>query len=77
MLAVGSKEGKTQIYKLNLQNYSGPFLKQEYCTKGGVAYGAITAIEIQDTAENMICSTESGELLQYKLLDKLNVVEYD
>lgn len=63
LLAIGCKDGKTVMYKFNLGTYSGQYLPPLYVTRGGVGYGAITAVNIQDTAENMICSTESGELV--------------
>lgn len=78
LIAIGCKDGKTLIYKLQLSLFANQFMHPIYVTRGGISYGAITAIDIQksgETAENMICSTESGELLQYKLLEKLNEEE--
>lgn len=72
LLAIGCKDGKTVVYKFNLSLFSGQYIAPLYTTKAGVGYGAISAIDIQDTAENMVCATESGELLQYKLLEQLD-----
>ena len=72
LLAIGCKDGKTVVYKFNLSLFSGQYIAPLYTTKGGVGYGAVSAIDIQDTAENMVCATESGELLQYKLLEQLD-----
>ena len=60
LVAVGTKEGKVLIYRLD-NNEAKLLLK----TKGGVAYGGITALAIQDNGSNFIVGTQSGEVLSF------------
>ncbi len=63
LVAVGTKEGKVLIYKLD-NNEAKLLLK----TKGGVAYGGITALAIQDNGSNFVVGTQSGEVLSFQLI---------
>ena len=66
LVAVGTKEGKVLIYRLD-NNEAKLLLK----TKGGVAYGGITALAIQDDGSNFVVGTQSGEVLSFQLIQNL------
>ena len=70
LVAVGTKEGKVLIYRLD-NNEAKLLLK----TKGGVAYGGITALAIQDDGSNFVVGTQSGEVLSFQLIQNLMGLE--
>jgi hypothetical protein len=43
-----------------------------FTSKSGVAFGGISAVDVTFRATDMVALTESGEIIQYDLLKKLN-----
>ena len=70
--AIGTKEGKVLIY-----NLSSMYHTRLFKTKAGMSYGAVTALDIQSNAEFMVAATESGELLQFNLMETIDKVSRD
>ena len=54
---MGTKEGKVLTYKVAS---SGSTKLAE--TRGGLAYGAISALDVSATLDRLVAATESGEL---------------
>jgi tricorn protease-like protein len=70
MLIVGTKEGKTLLYRFK-DNADLIFT-----TKSGISFGAITSVAIsQEKGETIITANETGEIMQYDLKSKLNQPE--
>lgn len=67
MAIIGTKEGKVLVYRIG--TVSHPKLLQ---TKGGMSFGAVTSIDVTANASDVVIGTESGEMIQYELLKKLN-----
>jgi hypothetical protein len=67
LVSIGTKEGKVLVYRIGQ-------LSQEkiLVTKGGIAFGGISAIDITSRGQDMVAITESGEIIQYDLLKRLN-----
>ena len=59
-VVIGTKDGKTLVYQVTT---STSYATKLYSTRPGVAYGAITAVDVQPTGEYMVAATESGEIL--------------
>ena len=70
LIAVGTKEGKVLVYQV--VGAAGLTPMKLFETRPGLAYGAITAIDVQPTGEYIVAGTETGEILQYELLKKMN-----
>lgn len=70
MLTVGSSKGKILIYRV------GPTQSQNYDkllqTKSGMAFGGISALDVSAKGKELIALTDSGEIIIYDLLKKLN-----
>ena len=60
LVAVGTKEGKVLIYRLD-SNEAKLLLK----TKSGLIYGSVTALSIQDNGQNFIAASQTGEILSF------------
>ena len=67
LTAIGTKEGKVLVYKFGQISNDKMFT-----TKSGVAFGGISAIDITFRGTDMVTLSESGEIIQYDLLKKLN-----
>jgi len=63
---VGTKEGKVLTYKVAS---SGSTKLAE--TRGGLAYGGISAVDVSTTLDRMVAATESGELFTAELVPNL------
>lgn len=78
LMALGTNEGKIVVYRINANHPDN--LNKLYSTKAGLAYGAITAIDIStspspefNTDGNwLVATTETGEVHQFELIKKLN-----
>lgn len=70
LVAVGTKEGKVLIYRLD-SNEAKLLLK----TKSGLIYGSVTALSIQDNGQNFIAASQTGEILSFQLLQNLMGME--
>ena len=67
MAAIGTKEGKVVVYRI------GPLSHNKMLqTKSGVAFGGISALDISAKGHDMVAISESGEIIQFDLLKKLN-----
>ena len=60
LVAVGTKEGKVLIYRLD-SNAVKLLLK----TKSGVIYGSVTALSMQENGQNFIAASSTGEILSF------------
>ena len=77
LLALGTKCGKIAIYRVSTAPVA---YNKLYTTRAGLAYGSITAIDIQTTAtpeinvdgDLIIAGSESGEVHLTELLKRLN-----
>mmetsp|Transcript_11861 Transcript_11861/g.18298 ORF Transcript_11861/g.18298 Transcript_11861/m.18298 type:complete len:215 (-) Transcript_11861:45-689(-) len=67
LMVVGSKEGKIIGYRVG--SMSNTKLLQ---TKGGISFGAIVNVDISNNGESLLASNETGEIITYDLLKKLN-----
>ena len=67
MLTIGTKEGKVLVYRIGTASHNKLFQ-----SKAGLSFGAITSIDITQNASDIVVGTESGEMIQYELLKKLN-----
>jgi hypothetical protein len=54
---VGTKEGKVLTYKI-----SSAGAQKLAETRGGLSYGAISALDVSTSIDKMVATTESGEL---------------
>lgn len=70
LVAVGTKEGKVLIYRLDL-NEAKLLLR----TKSGVLYGQVTALSMQDGGNSFIVASSTGEILSFQLLQNLRDLE--
>ena len=70
LLAVGTKEGKVLIYRLDNQD-----CKLLLKTKSGALYGEVSALSMQDGGENFIVASSTGEILSFQLLENLRGLE--
>ena len=70
MLSIGTKQGKIVIYRV------GPTQQQKVDkllqTKPSNAFGGIASIDVSAGGNDLIAISESGEIIQYDLLKKLN-----
>ena len=62
MACVGTKEGLIQLYKIDSTGY-----KKLGHTRAGLSYGSITGLDVSTTAEKIIASTQTGEILTFDL----------
>lgn len=67
LVSIGTKEGKVLVYRIGQVSHNK--LLQ---TKAGVSFGEISDVDMSPTGQLMIASTETGEILLYDLLKKLN-----
>ena len=77
-MALGTKDGRVVVYRVSAQ---APYsFNKLYTTKAGLAYGGITAIDIQTSpspelrvdGDLLMAATETGEIHQFELMKKLN-----
>ena len=66
LVCIGTKEGKVVAYKIS--STVGQKLIE---SRGGVSYGAITSIDCTPNGDTVVASSESGEILTFDLLEKL------
>ena len=66
LVAVGTKEGKVLIYRLDM-NEAKLLLK----TKSGVLYGGVTALSMQDNGNSFVVASSTGEVMTFQLLQNL------
>jgi len=70
MVSVGTKQGKIIIYRI------GPTQQQKVdkllVTKPGLSFGGISSLDISAGAQDLIAMSDSGEIIQFDLLKKLN-----
>jgi hypothetical protein len=67
LACLGTKEGKVLVFKIS-SNGSEKVLE----SKGGLSYGAISGIDVTSSADKIIASSVSGEILTFDLLDNLS-----
>ena len=60
LVAVGTKEGKVLIYRLD-SNEAKMLLK----TKSGVLYGGVTAMSMKADGENFVVASATGEVMSF------------
>ena len=70
LVAVGTKEGKVLIYRLDNQD-----CKLLLKTKSGVLFGGVTALSMQDNGDNFIVASSTGEIISFRLLENLRGLE--
>jgi hypothetical protein len=70
LMCIGTAEGKILIQKYGGQTSTSS--TKLYKSKGGIAYGGISAIDVTPTGTDIVAATESGEMIQFDLLKKLN-----
>lgn len=63
---IGTKEGKVLSYKISS---AGNTKLAE--TRGGLAYGSISAIDVSTNIDKVVAATESGELFTADLIANL------
>jgi len=66
LVAVGTKEGKVLIYRLDSSD-AMLMLK----TKSGVLFGSVTAFSMQDNGSNFVVASSTGEIASFQLLENL------
>ena len=69
LLGIGTKEGRVLVWRASSTSSGKHPL---FSTKRGVAHGSVTAIEISPKGEDLLAGTSYGEVLHYKLLEKIN-----
>ena len=78
MVALGTKDGKIIIYRVSTQT---PYTFNKILeTKAGNAYGGISSLDIVSSptpelaldGEYLIAGTETGEIHQFDLMERLN-----
>jgi len=67
LVSIGTRNGKILVYRVSDVSSS-----KLYASKSGIAYGAITALSIDKTGEHLVAASESGEIMTYKIKEKLN-----
>lgn len=65
-MCIGTKEGKVVAYKI-----SSTTNKKLIESRGGVSFGSITALDCTPNGDTVVASSESGEILTFDLLEKL------
>ena len=70
LAAVGTKEGKVLIYRLDSSE-----AKLMLKTKSGVMYGAVTSFSMQDNGNSFIVGSSTGEIVSFQLLQNLIGIE--
>jgi hypothetical protein len=67
LIVLGCKEGKVLTYRFG--TVSNNLL---LTSKGGVSFGAITSVDVSPNGSDIMAGSESGEILHFELLKKLN-----
>ena len=67
---VGTREGKVLFVKVSSTGYEK--LSE---TKGGVAFGAITAIDVSVEQDKVVAANQSGEILSIDILTNIHEEE--
>lgn len=67
LLAVGTKESRVLVFKVDTMGY-----QKLLQTKSGYSFGGITAVDMTQSGEKLIAANETGEVLTFDLLDKIN-----
>ena len=70
LMVIGTTQGRVLIYRLDSQE-----AKLLLKTKAGVVFGEITAMSVQDAAENFVVASSTGEVLSFQLLENLRGLE--
>ena len=60
LVAVGTKEGKVLIYKLDSTD-----AKLLLKTKSGVVFGGVTAPSMQENGQNFVVGSSTGEVVNF------------
>lgn len=60
LVAVGTKEGKVLIYKLDSTD-----AKLLLKTKSGVVFGGVTALSMQENGQNFVVGSSTGEVVNF------------
>lgn len=72
LLVTGSKNGKVQVWHLSNKvgqlKLDQPLLESEE----GISYGSISSIDVNQQCSEIVCGTESGEMIQFDLKNRLN-----
>lgn len=66
LAVIGTKEGKVLSYKVSS---SGNVKLAE--TRGGLAYGGISALDVSATLDRIVVATESGELFTAEIIPNI------
>jgi len=66
LVAVGTKEGKVLIYRLD-SNEAKLLLK----TRSGVLYGGVSALSMQDNGNSFVVASTTGEIASFQLISNL------
>lgn len=73
LICIGTKCGRMQLWTVNKMGMKSTL---EYQSPEGLSYGAITSIDAYANnsreREEIICGTESGEIIQFDLKKKLD-----
>lgn len=69
LACVGTKEGRVLAYRVDMDG------KLLFKSKGGLMYGQVSSLSIQDSGMQLIAASDSGELLQFNLLQGIGGVE--
>lgn len=67
ILGVGTKEGRVLVWRSSSTSNGKLFT-----TKKGIAFGSVSAIDISANGADLLAATSYGEVLHYRLLDKIN-----
>lgn len=67
LVAVGTQEGKVVVYRVGQLSH-----QKLLSSKNGISFGAISDVDLSNAGEHMVVTNQSGEILQFDLLAKLN-----
>ena len=70
LAVVGTKEGKVLFMKIASNGY-----QRLAESRGGLAYGAITAIDVSATQDKVLAGTQSGEIFSIDILTNIEEEE--
>lgn len=72
LACIGTKEGKVLVYKVGVGLCESKLL---FTTKPGYIFGEVAAVSVQESGQQMVASSTTGEIMTFELTKTITEIE--
>jgi len=72
LACIGTKEGKVLVYKVGVGLCESKLL---FTTKSGCIFGEVAAVSVQESGQQMVASSTTGEIMTFELNKTITEIE--